>query len=92
MQIGPIVKTTVGHCVGAVVVCAAFAGAQWTIVRIYPNGTLRWWADEVEYVLVYAVVGMLGLIFLNSMLRIALDAFVETWKGFPNGKNQIFLV
>jgi hypothetical protein len=91
MEMWTIVKMTITHCIGAVLVCAAFAGAACLIELMFPNDTIRWWLQKVDFVLAVTVPTVLGLIFLNSLLRIVLEALIGAWKGFPNGKAQLLL-
>jgi len=91
MDTWPIIKLTVGHCVGALLAGAAFAVTAYVYGRMFPNDAVRWWISQIEFALAIIVPTALAVIFLSSLLRIALDALIATWKGFPNGKTQILL-
>jgi ABC-type multidrug transport system permease subunit len=84
----PIVKLTIGHCGGALIMGGAFSGTGYLLGLMFPNDVLRWWIQQVDFVLAIVTTTALGLIFLNLLCRIVFDAIVSTWKGFPNVNGQ----
>lgn len=91
MDTWPIIKLTIGHCGGLLLVCAAFAASAYIFGIAFPNDTTLWWVHRIELVLVIITTTALAIIFLSSLARIVLDAVMTVWKGFPNVNSQSIL-
>jgi hypothetical protein len=91
METWSIIKKTLEHCFCAVVTCALFAFSEYLVGVIYPSGALRWWIDQIEFILVALVATGLAVMFVSSLSRIIWDSLTATWKDVSNGKTQIIL-
>jgi hypothetical protein len=84
-EIWPLLVGTFLHCFGAIGVSAMFAGTAKVLKLIFPeNVFLGVWLDSIETVLMAATAFALGLLFVNSLVKLLADAVKATWKGFLN--------
>lgn len=80
-----IIKLTAIHCGIAVTVCAIFSTALYALTIIYSGeSTVVWWFGNVDLTLAIITSTVLAVMFLSSLLRIALHAIITAWKGFLN--------
>ena len=91
MEMKMILKATAKHCGGILIVCIFFAASENIVNLLFPDGPLRWWITQIDFVLVSAATILLGLLFLNLIIRIVVGVIFETWKGFPNGSAHLIL-
>jgi len=85
MEPWPIIKLTLIHCGVALAVSGLFAITLYLCGLLYSlDSGVAWWLKKIDLVLAIITTTALGLMFLNSLLRIALDAVISAWKGFPN--------
>jgi hypothetical protein len=91
MEEWPIIKMTIGHCVGALIISAAFSGTEYVLGLMFRNELAREWIGHIELALEIIVPTMLALAFISSFSRILFDIVIKTWKGFPHDKTNIIL-
>ncbi len=91
METWPIIKLTLGHCGGAIIVGGAFAGTAWLYGALFPGVAVQWWINKIEFMLVVISLTALALMFLSSLSRIALNTIIRVWKGFPHDNVQSVL-
>ncbi len=91
MRMWPIIKQTIKHCLGAVIICGAFWLAEHSIRAMFPNTTVGFYFEQIDFILVFIVMVILGLLFLNALIRLALDDIISSWKGPRNGTIQFLL-
>jgi hypothetical protein len=84
-DIWPLITTTAGHCLGALMVGAAFSVAFLGLKWLFPGGFLGWWLDNIEIVLVIVIMTALAVIFISAVFKLVLSAIISMWKGFPHG-------
>jgi hypothetical protein len=87
-----IIKLTLIHCGIAVGVCTIFTLALYLLGLMYsPDSAVVWWFGNVDFMLAIIASTVLAIMFLSSLLRIALDAIVLAWKGFLHVNTHIVL-
>lgn len=87
----PIVKLSLEHCSGALLVGALFAGTDYLYAIMFPNSAVLWWIEKIDFMLAIIIPTGLSIIFLSSFGRIVYDAVVSVWKGGPNVNAQSIL-
>jgi hypothetical protein len=87
----PIVKMSLEHCSGALLVGAFFAGTNYLYGVLFPNSSVLWWVEKIDFMLAIIIPTGLAIIFLTSFGRIVYDAVVLAWKGGTNVNTQIIL-
>lgn len=86
-----IVRDTLEHCTGALLVGAFFAGTDYVYGVMFPNSAVLWWIGKIDFALAVIVPTGLAVLFLNSFGRIIYDGLVATWKGGANASTQVIL-
>jgi hypothetical protein len=79
---------------GGVVV--AVVGIYWIALYLVSlmlpsDSVVVWWLGNIHLVLAIILPTVLALVFLNSLLRIALDAIISVWKGFLHVSPNVIL-
>jgi hypothetical protein len=83
METWAIITLTLKHCGVALAVCGIFSLALYLLgIMCSPDSTVVWWFSNLDLMLAIITPTVLAIIFLNSLLRIALDAMISAWKGF----------
>ena len=83
-DVSPLVKLSLFHCGGALIIGGAFAVTAKCLSWMYPHGFLGWWIDKIELILVIVIVTALAIIFINAVVRLLASAVISIWKGFPH--------
>lgn len=87
-----IIKLTAIHCGIAVTVCAIFTAALYALSIIYSSDSpVVWWFSNVDLILAIVTSTVLAVMFLSSLLRIALHTIISVWKGFLHVNALIML-
>ena len=91
MRTWTIVKETLEHCSGALLVGVLFSGTDYLYGVMFPDTAVLWWIGKIDFVLAIIVPTGLAVLFVNSFGRIIYEGLVATWKGSSNGNTQIIL-
>ncbi|SRR6266571_5235047 len=91
-DVSPLVKLSLFHCGGALIIGGGFAGAAKGLNWMYPHGFLGWWIDKIELILVTVTLTVLAIIFVNAMVRLLLNALISIWKDFPHDISRSIVV
>jgi hypothetical protein len=76
----------------AVIVVGIFSLGFYAFSLIFsPTSLALWWFSNIDLMLEIIVPTVLAFVFLNSFLRIALDAVKSAWKGFLHVSPNIIL-
>jgi hypothetical protein len=86
-----IVRLSLEHCTGALLIGVMFAGTDYCFSLLFPNGTVLWWIGKIEFVLAVLTPTALGIIFIGSIVRIVYDVVVSLWRGGTSVNGQILL-
>jgi|HubBroStandDraft_1064217.scaffolds.fasta_scaffold686689_1 hypothetical protein len=87
-----IIQLAAIHCFMALAVTGIFGGTFYLMKRFSPDPSAVWWFGNIDLMLEVIVAIVLALAFLNSLIRIMADLVIVTWRGFPNGDKNLFLV
>ncbi len=83
MKAWAIIRAALIDCGVAVAVIGIFSLALYLLGMMLPiDSAVIWWFSNIDLMLAIIVPTVLALVFLNSLLRIALDAIILAWKGF----------
>jgi hypothetical protein len=86
-----IVRKTLEHCSGALLVGLCFAGTYYLYGFLFPNSTVLWWVGKIDFALAIIVPTGLAVLFLNSFARVIYDGIIAIWKGGSNVNSQSIL-
>ena len=91
-DVSPLVKLSLFHCGGVLIIGGGFAGAAKGLNWMYPHGFLGWWIDKIELILVTVTLTVLAIIFVNAMVRLLLNALISIWKDFLHDISRSIVV
>ncbi len=86
-----IIKLTLEHCSGALLVGALFSGTAYLYGLMFPESAVLWWIGKIEFLLAILTPTALAIMFLSSLGRIVYDAVVAVWKGGSDVNAQSIL-